>query len=91
VKFVDVDLAGALGGFTGDGSVDHVTVTGTSGVDNVEVSGSSGAVLAFGLHASTGLHAAEPGDVLTIDTLAGNDVVKSSGLAPGTVQLGVIQ
>jgi Ca2+-binding RTX toxin-like protein len=91
VKFVDVDLAGALGGLTGDGTVDHVTVTGTSGVDNVEVSGSSGAVLAFGLPASTGLHAAEPGDVLTIDTLAGNDLVKSSGLAPGTVQLGVIQ
>ena len=36
---MNVDLAGALGGATGDGQADHVVVNGTNGDDTINVNG----------------------------------------------------
>jgi hypothetical protein len=87
---VDADLAGTIGGSTGDGLGDHVIVKGTDGDDAIDVVGSAGGVAIAGLAARVDVSHAEPADTLTIDTLAGVDTVDDSGLAPGTVQLAVL-
>jgi Ca2+-binding RTX toxin-like protein len=87
VTSVDIDLAGALGGATGDGASDHVVVNGTNGDDAIDVSGDGTDVKVGGLAATTNILHAEPADRLDIDTQAGNDTVQSAGLAAGTIQL----
>jgi hypothetical protein len=87
VNAVDIDLAGTLGGTTGDGQPDHVVVNGTNGDDLVNIRGAAGGVRVGGLAAKTELLNAEPGDRLDINTLAGQDSVDSGGLAAGTIQL----
>jgi hypothetical protein len=42
-----------------------------------------------GLAALVAISGAEAIDALALDTLAGNDAVDQSGLAPGTIQLSV--
>ena len=90
VTSVNVDLAGTLGGVTGDGAADHVVVDGTNGDDAIDVSGDATAVKVSGLAATTDIFHAEPADRLDIDTEAGNDTVQSVGLAAGTIQLFVL-
>ena len=87
VNAVDVDLAGTLGGTTGDGQPDQVVVNGTNGDDAVNVRGAAGSVRVGGLAAETELLHSEPGDRLDINTLDGQDGVDSGGLAAGTIQL----
>jgi Ca2+-binding RTX toxin-like protein len=87
VKSVDIDLAGTLGGTTGDGQPDHVVVNGTAGDDAINVNGDAGGVKVSGLAAGTELLDAEPGDRLDVNTLGGQDSVDSGGLAAGTIQL----
>jgi Ca2+-binding RTX toxin-like protein len=85
VDNVRVDLAGTLGGSTGDGAADRVVVNGTNGDDKVAVSGSvdvSGPSTA--LHVS---HSEAANDRLEINTLAGNDRVDTSTLTAGVIQL----
>jgi hypothetical protein len=80
-------------GATGKGSTepnnssDTLTVRGTPGVDNITISGAGSKVAVAGLQPSTVASFLAPDDFLNIVTLGGNDVVDSSGLAPGTVQL----
>ena len=83
VRRIDVDLAGPDGG--GDGANDAVTVTGTDRKDHVRVSGSGGTVNVDGLRPRVGITHSEPTDQLTVDSRAGNDVVNSRRLAPGTI------
>jgi hypothetical protein len=87
VTSVDLDLAGTLGGTTGDGQTDRVAVTGTEGDDALTVAGGSGDVSVSGLAATVELLHAEPADQLDVETLAGNDTVSSAGLAAGTIRL----
>jgi Ca2+-binding RTX toxin-like protein len=87
VSSVNIDLAGTLGGTTGDGQPDDVVVNGTNGDDLVDVRGAAGNVRVGGLAAKTELLNAEPADRLDINTLAGQDSVDSGGLATGTIQL----
>ena len=88
VNAVNVDLAGALGGASGDGQPDRVVVKGTEGNDTIDVSGDAGGVKVSGLAATLGiLHAEAANDRLEIDTLAGTDTVDSGGLAAGLIQL----
>ena len=87
VTSVDLNLAGALGGTTGDGQTDHVVVSGTNGDDAVAVAGAAGDVSVSGLAATVELLHAEAADQLDVETLAGNDTVSSAGLAAGTIQL----
>jgi len=85
VKKVNIDL-GAAGG-AGDGQVDRVTVNGTAAGDVVTVSASDGVIHIGGLAASVDIAHAEPGDILTINGLAGDDVIDASGLPAGVVGL----
>jgi hypothetical protein len=75
-------------GGTGDGQQDSVSVAGTNGVDNIAVTGSGTTATVTGLWARVQLLGSEvANDSLHVQTLAGADVVNSSGLAPGVIQL----
>jgi Ca2+-binding RTX toxin-like protein len=88
VSAVNVDLAGTLGGNTGDGQPDRVVVNATNGNDAANVSGDAGAVRVKGLAPAIGiLHSEVANDRLEINTLAGTDTVTSVGLAAGAIQL----
>jgi Ca2+-binding RTX toxin-like protein len=88
VASVNVDLAGSLGGITGDGEADRVVVNGTNGEDAITVNGDAGGVKVSGLAATVGiLHPEVANDRLEINTLEGRDAVDSSGLAAGAIQL----
>jgi anthranilate phosphoribosyltransferase len=85
---VSVELAGTLGGATGDGQADRVVVNGTNGDDTIDVSGDAEVVKVSGLAATTEiLHSEVANDRLEINTLAGRDAVDSAALAAGAIQL----
>jgi Ca2+-binding RTX toxin-like protein len=88
VKEFNVDLAGSLGGTTGDAAADRVIVNATNGDDKVDVSGNAGGIKVRGLAPTVRiLHPDIGGDSLEINTLAGTDTVKSAHLDPGLIQL----
>ena len=88
VENVTVDLAGTLGGATGDGQADRVVVNGTNGDDTIRVFGDATEVVAKGLDPTIAiLHPEAANDRLEINTLAGSDTVDSAGLAAGAIQL----
>jgi RTX calcium-binding nonapeptide repeat (4 copies) len=88
VDGVNVDLAGSLGGATGDGEADRVVVNGTNGNDTIDVSGDARGVKVSGLAATVAIfHPEVANDRLEINTLAGTDTVDSAGLAAGAIQL----
>jgi Ca2+-binding RTX toxin-like protein len=85
VSAVNVDLAGTLGGASGDGQPDRVVVNGSSGNDAVKVSGDASGVAVSGLSALVALRHQEPGDALAVNGLGGNDTIDASGLAAGSI------
>jgi hypothetical protein len=88
VSSVIVDLAGTLGGTSGDGQADRVVVNATGGDDRIDASGDADAVKVRGLAATTQvLHSEVANDRLEINTGAGNDTVGSAGLAAGAIRL----
>ncbi len=88
VNEVNVDLAGALGGNTGDDAADRVVVNATDGDDTINVNGTTAGVKVSGLAATVGVfHSEAANDRLEINTLAGTDTVNSAGLAAGVIQL----
>jgi Ca2+-binding RTX toxin-like protein len=88
VRAVTVDLAGTLGGATGDGQADRVVVNGTNGDDALRVNGDATEVTAKGFAPFvTILHPEAANDRLEVNTLAGTDSVESAGLAAGAIQL----
>jgi Ca2+-binding RTX toxin-like protein len=87
VTSVDLDLAGVLGGMTGDGQTDRVVVNGTAGNDALTVAGDAGGVNVSGLAAGIELLHAEAADRLELQSLTAGDTVDSGGLAAGTLQL----
>ncbi|HKC20896.1 MAG TPA: hypothetical protein VKB64_00165 [Gaiellaceae bacterium] len=88
VRELNIDLAATLGGASGDGQADHVTVSGTEGNDRIDVSGDAGAVKVSGLAATVRiLHSEAALDRLDINTLGGVDSLVSAGLAAGAIQL----
>jgi Ca2+-binding RTX toxin-like protein len=89
VTDVDVNLAGSsFDGVTGDGAADRVVVNATNGDDRIDVGGDAGGVKVSGLVPTVRvLHSEAANDRLEINTLAGNDVVSSAGLAVGVIQL----
>jgi hypothetical protein len=87
VSRVNVDLAGTLGGASGDGQADRVIVNATNGNDTIDVSGDAQVVKVSGLATTTEiLHSEIANDRLDINTLAGTDNVGSGGLAAGAIQ-----
>jgi Ca2+-binding RTX toxin-like protein len=88
VSSVNVDLAGTLGGATGDGQADRVVVNATNGDDTIKVNGDATEVTAKGLAPLVEIfHPEAANDRLEINTLAGADMVNSDGLAAGAIQL----
>jgi Ca2+-binding RTX toxin-like protein len=85
VKNVDVDLAGTLGGVTGDGQADRVVVTGTPLDDAIAAAGAASGVTVSGLHTQVAIQHQEPTDQLFVLALGGNDAVSAAGLAAGAV------
>jgi Ca2+-binding RTX toxin-like protein len=84
---VNTDLAA---GGAGDAQADNVIVTGTNGDDVSFVFGDASGVSAIGLAAQVNITGAEAAnDRLTLNMLAGDDVVDASGLAAGSIQLTV--
>jgi Ca2+-binding RTX toxin-like protein len=84
---VNTDLAA---GGAGDAQADNVIVTGTNGDDVSFVVGDASGVSAIGLAAQVNITGAEAAnDRLTLNMLAGDDVVDASGLAASAIQLTV--
>ena len=88
VRSVNVDLAGTLGGATGDGQPDRVVLNATNNEDTIKVNGDATEVTAKGVAPLVAIfHPEAANDRLEINTLAGTDTVDSSGLAAGAIQL----
>jgi Ca2+-binding RTX toxin-like protein len=82
---VIADLAGASGG--DDGEADNVVVNATSGDDAAGVIGAGTNAQVSGLSALVSVSGGTPTDRLTVNALAGNDVVDASGVAVGSLLL----
>jgi hypothetical protein len=88
VNAVNLDLAGTLGGNTGDGAADQVIVNASNGNDNININGDAATgVRVSGLAATVRILHSEAADRLDINTLLGNDTVNPGGLAAGAIQL----
>jgi Ca2+-binding RTX toxin-like protein len=85
VEKVDLDLAGALGGTTGDGQTDSVTVNGTNGNDSITAAGDSSGVTVSGLSTQVAIQHQEPADKLFVAGLGGDDSISATGLAAGAI------
>jgi hypothetical protein len=85
VTQTNIDLAGSLGGVTGDGTVDNVTLNGTNGDDSIAVQGAGSGVDVTGLATAVHVAHADPTDTLSVNTLEGTDNVLTSGIA-GVIQ-----
>ena len=87
VNAVNTDLAGTAGG-VGDGQPDNVIIHGTDDDDVSLVFDDASGVSAIGLAAQVNIVGSEgANDRLTINALAGDDVVEASGLSAGAIQL----
>jgi Ca2+-binding RTX toxin-like protein len=87
VTSVDLDLAGTLGGTTGDGQIDHLVVNGTDGNDAFTIAGAAGDVNVSGQAPTVELLHAEATDRLDFETFGGIDTLGTGGLATGAIQL----
>jgi Ca2+-binding RTX toxin-like protein len=84
---VNTDLAGVPGS-VGDGQLDNVIQQGTGGDDVSIVFGDASGVASLGLAAHVNITGAEAvNDRLTINALAGDDVVEASTLSAESIQL----
>ncbi|HEY6565628.1 MAG TPA: calcium-binding protein, partial [Pirellulaceae bacterium] len=84
---VEVNLNLGVGG-SGDAQMDNVIVMATNGDDVALVTGDANGVSVLGLAAQVNLVGAESAnDRLTVNSLAGDDVVDASGLAANGIQL----
>ncbi|WP_395700030.1 beta strand repeat-containing protein [Aquabacterium sp.] len=85
---VRVDLAGTLGGSTGDAAADSLTLNGSGGADSIDVSGTGTSVSVLGLAAQVTLTNVEgANDTLVIAGLGGDDVISATALPAGVVNL----
>jgi Ca2+-binding RTX toxin-like protein len=88
VTNVNLDLASPPGSGVGDGQADNVIVNGTNSNDAIVIAGDARGTTVLGLAATVSITGAEPDkDVLTINALAGDDVVDASGVAVGAIAL----
>jgi Ca2+-binding RTX toxin-like protein len=91
LRRVDVDLAAALGGSTGDGLADTVIVAGTKGDDSIEAVADGAAVDVRGLAAQVRVtHADAASDNLVIDRVAGDDKVAVDPAVNALIQVSVL-
>jgi len=86
VSQTNLDLAKELGGSVADGKVDNVVVNGTNGADTIHIIGNGSGADVTGLASADSLEHADPGDRLSVNTLAGADNVLAAGVA-GVLQV----
>jgi Ca2+-binding RTX toxin-like protein len=85
---VDIDLASAIGGATGDAAADSVIVNGTNGNDVVDVVGAGTSLAVSGLPALVNVTNSEgANDALVVNTFSGVDGVTATTLPAGVVKL----
>jgi Ca2+-binding RTX toxin-like protein len=85
---LDGDLAGSVGGTTGDGQPDTVTVNGTNGVDGIDVVGAGTSASVLGLAAQVNITNSEgANDSLVVNALGGADGVTATALQAGVIKL----
>lgn len=88
VTRVDVDLAGALNGTSGDAAADTIVVNGASGDDIIDVVGAGASVSVLGLAAQVNVTNSEgANDSLVINSLSGDDGVTATTLPAGVIKL----
>jgi Ca2+-binding RTX toxin-like protein len=87
VKTVNTDLAGALGGNTGDAATDQVIVKGTNGTDKIDIAGDPSGLAVTGPAALVAIQHQEPSDKLDVNALGGDDAVSAAALAPQAIAL----
>lgn len=87
VKHVVIDLAGTIGGITGDSAEDKVTVHGTTDSDVIFVTAAGGKISVDGLAADVTVEHAEAGDKLIVDGGAGDDILIGSLMPAGSASL----
>jgi len=87
VKTVNADLAGALGGNTGDAQTDQVIVNGTNRNDKIDVAGDASGVAVSGLAALVAIQHQEPNDKLDVNGLDGDDAISAAALAAQAITL----
>jgi Ca2+-binding RTX toxin-like protein len=87
VKTVNTDLAGALGGNTGDAQTDQVIVKGTNGTDRIDIAGDPSGVAVTGLAALVAIQHQEPSDKLDVNALGGDDAISAAALAAQAITL----
>jgi Ca2+-binding RTX toxin-like protein len=84
---VNIDLAARPGTGAGDGQPDSVIVNGTSGDDAITVAGNANGTSVLGLAAVVNITGAEAtADRLTVNALAGDDVVEASALSADAIK-----
>jgi Ca2+-binding RTX toxin-like protein len=88
VTALNINLASTVGGSAGDAQPDKIIISGTGLDDVLTMSGAAGSASVFGLSATVTLTACEAAnDRVTINTLAGDDVVDASALPAGIIAL----
>jgi hypothetical protein len=88
VTQVNVNLAGTIGGNTGDSLADAVIVNGTPAPDSINVSAQSGTVVVSGLFATVNITSAEAAnDTLTVNGLGGADTLTQGAGVAALIQL----
>jgi Ca2+-binding RTX toxin-like protein len=85
---INVDLAGTIGGTTGDGQADVIIVNGTNGNDIIDIVGAGTSASVLGLAARVNIANSEgANDSLVINALGGNDGVTATTLPAGVIKL----
>ena len=88
VTEVNIDLAGTIGGTTGDAAADVVIEDGTNGNDVIDIVGAGTSVSVLGLSARLNITNAEgANDSLVINGLGGNDGITATTLPAGVMKL----
>jgi Ca2+-binding RTX toxin-like protein len=89
IQQVAIDLAGVVGGLAGDGTTDTVERFGSALSESMNVSLASGKVSITGLSTQVTVSHADSMDHLALYALGGNDVINTSKLTAGIMQLSV--
>jgi Ca2+-binding RTX toxin-like protein len=85
---INIRLAGTIGGTTGDGQVDTVTVNGTNGGDIINIVGAGTAASVVGLQAAVNITESEgANDALVVNGGGGNDNISAATLPAGVTTL----
>ena len=87
VTKVAIDLAAAIGGKTGDGALDSVTVNATNAGDIVTIALAGKQIVVDGLSAQVTIAHADATDRLVINGLGGDDLIDAGGLKAGRIGL----